>query len=205
MEVRAAHLRLSLQGRLRIFLALSGLAQLAAWVFTILVILLNRKYYDSAVAPREMYDRVALWKVQTDWPHEYFRPSALTCDAERRLMLGDQFAIYAADLELIGESRETSVEDVIGKEEQSESEKPVKLLRTSEACIGGVRYRTVTLQPMILTSEMDRSWRSFGVLAKKDKLLLLNQHGTEVSSQKAERSCFLCARWRNIACSGTGT
>lgn len=24
--------------------------------------------------------------MQTDWPHEYFRPSALACDAQRRLM-----------------------------------------------------------------------------------------------------------------------
>ena len=73
------------------------------------MILFNRKYYDSAVAPRELYDHVALWKVQTDWPHEYFRPSALSCGG-RRLLLGDQFAIYKAELELIGESRETSVE-----------------------------------------------------------------------------------------------
>ena len=37
------------------------------------------RYYDSAVAPREMYNRLALQTVQTDWPHEYFRPSALAC------------------------------------------------------------------------------------------------------------------------------
>eukprot|EP00913_Durusdinium_trenchii_P023920 g22465.t1 len=132
------------------------------------------KYYDSAVAPREMYDHVALWKVQTDWPHEYFRPSALACDAQRRLMLGDQFAIYAADLELIGESAETSVEVFKGQEESRS--KPVK---------------TVTLEPMMLTSELDRSWRSFGFLPKKGKLLLLTQDGTEVEEYSLHRHHYV--------------
>ncbi|CAK9080551.1 Copia protein [Durusdinium trenchii] len=156
---------------------LSCYAQLGAWIFTVLVILFDRKYYDSAVAPREMYDHVALWKVQTDWPHEYFRPSALACDAQRRLMLGDQFAIYAADLELIGESAETSVEVFKGQEESRS--KPVKFLRT------------VTLEPMMLTSELDRSWRSFGFLPKKGKLLLLTQDGTEVEEYSLHRHHYV--------------
>lgn len=140
-------------------------AQLAAWIFTVLVILLDPKYYDSAIAPREMYDQVALWKVQTDWPHEYFRPSALSCDKNLKLMLGDQFAIYAADLKLIGTGAADSVEGVTGR---NSSDDRVKFLRT------------VTLQPMMLTSELDQSWRSFAFLPKKGKLLLLNQDGTEV-------------------------
>ena len=139
-------------------------AQLGVWMFTVLVILFDPRYYDSAIAPRETYDKVALWKVQTDWPHEYFRPSALACDTQRKLMLGDQFAIYAADLELIGDRAENSVEDVTGKSNSK-----------------GVKYlRTVTLEPMMLTSELDHSWRSFGFLRKKGKLLLLQQDGTQV-------------------------
>ncbi|CAJ1341719.1 unnamed protein product [Effrenium voratum] len=146
---------------------LTCLAQLGVWLFTVAVILLDPKYYDSAVAPREMYNRLALQTVQTDWPHEYFRPSALACSnftEDSRLMLGDQFAIYGADLDLIG------LHDV----EDSIQERQEEILSTKP-------LRTITLEPQILTTDLNMAWKSFGFLQKKGKVLLLSQDGTFVA------------------------
>ncbi|CAJ1374520.1 unnamed protein product [Effrenium voratum] len=180
---------------------LTCLAQLGVWLFTVAVILLDPKrhgfgrYYDSAVAPREMYNRLALQTVQTDWPHEYFRPSALACSnftEDSRLMLGDQFAIYGADLDLIGLH---DVEDSI----QERQERPVaqvvnRFVRRAWGAAGGLHspvgreeilstkpLRTITLEPQILTTDLNMAWKSFGFLQKKGKVLLLSQDGTFVA------------------------
>ncbi|CAE6930854.1 PSMD12 [Symbiodinium natans] len=161
-------------------LQLAGISQLAAWVLTILLILFSPKYYDSSLAPREMFDRTALHRVQTDWPHEHFRPSALSCSADgRQLMLGDQFVIYTADLEVLGQRKEESSQSIVG-ETQAEAPAPLK---------------TVTLKAEMSTSALEMSWSSFGFLPEKRKLLLLNQEGTALEEYSL-RSHRHVRRWR---------
>ncbi|CAE7196981.1 GIP [Symbiodinium sp. CCMP2592] len=143
---------------------LAAWAQLVAWLLTTGFILFSPKYYDSSVAPREMFDRTALHRVQTDWAHEHFRPSALSCsDDGRQLMLGDQFQIYMGKLEFYGhhEDRESDAEMA----PEHDPLKPAQL-------------RTVTLKVDMPTSTLHRSWKSFGFLSSRRMLLLLNQHGT---------------------------
>jgi len=142
---------------------LAAWAQLVAWLLTTGFILFSPKYYDSSVAPREMFDRTALHRVQTDWAHEHFRPSALSCsDDGRQLMLGDQFQIYRGKLEFYGHHEEESDAEMAPEHDPL---KPAQL-------------RTVTLKVDMPTSTLHRSWKSFGFLSSRRMLLLLNQHGT---------------------------
>ena len=151
-------------------IGLTTQAQMGVWLATIAVLLFDPKYYDSARAPREMYDSIALQVVQTDWPHDFFRPSALACSASgRHLMLGDQFAIFKAELELLGEhSDESAVERM--EEEASRN-------HTHER----ISLKTITLEMAVPTTEIDFAFKSFGFLPGKNKLLLLNQGGTEIT------------------------
>lgn len=143
---------------------LAAWAQLVAWLLTTGFILFSPKYYDSSVAPREMFDRTALHRVQTDWAHEHFRPSALSCsDDGRQLMLGDQFQIYTGKLEFYGHHEEQSADAEMVPEH--DPLKPAQL-------------RSVTLKVDMPTSTLHRSWKSFGFLSRRRMLLLLNQHGT---------------------------
>ena len=143
---------------------------MGVWLATIAVLAFDPKYYDSPIAPREMYDSIALQVVQTDWPHDFFRPSALSCSpAGRYLMLGDQFAIFQADVELLGEHSDESV--VERMEEEASRNNTHEILS----------LRTVTLELKVPTTEIDFAFKSFGFLPGKGKLLLLNQGGTEVA------------------------
>ena len=143
---------------------------MGVWFSTVLVLLFDPKYYDSPIAPREMYDPMVLQVVQTDWPHDFFRPAALTCSADgRHLMLGDQFAIFQSDVELLGEHSSESVVERMEEEASRNS--------TRET----ISLRTITLETAVATTEIHFSFKSFGFLPHKNKLLLLNQGGTEVA------------------------
>jgi len=162
----------------------SCLAQMGVWLVTIGVLLFDPKYYDSPIAPRELYDRMVLQVVQTDWPHDFFRPSALACSADgRHLMIGDQFAIFESEVELLGEHEmESALER---KEEEASRNKTQKILG----------LRTVSLETAVPTAEIDFSFKSIGFLPGKNKLLLLNQGGTQVTEYSLNGHTYV-KTWR---------
>jgi len=70
------------------------------WSITTVVIAFNPKYYESPLAPRDAYSR-QLTQVDAAFPHEYFRPSSLTCTLEGdQMILGDSFDIFTADVSI---------------------------------------------------------------------------------------------------------
>lgn len=162
----------------------SCLAQMGVWLVTIGVLLFDPKYYDSPIAPRELYDRMVLQLVQTDWPHDFFRPSALACSAGgRHLMIGDQFAIFESEVELLGEHQmESALER---KEEEASRNKTRQILG----------LRTVSLETAVPTADIDFSFKSIGFLPGKNKLLLLNQGGTQVTEYSLNGHTYV-KTWR---------
>ncbi|CAE7721543.1 unnamed protein product, partial [Symbiodinium sp. CCMP2456] len=86
-------------------------AQMVIWIMSLLVVLFDPVYYDTPIAPRELYDPHALMKMKTAWPHKRFRPSAIACAGDDTIYIGDQFAVYASDLYWTGEKIEVHSAD----------------------------------------------------------------------------------------------
>jgi len=77
-----------------------GIAAVVVWIFTVVCILVIDIFLnvDQGRPPSSPPLLAAAIAMSVKWPHRFFRPSALTC-LEDKLLLGDSFAFYDADVE----------------------------------------------------------------------------------------------------------
>lgn len=149
--------------------ARSCLAQACLWTIAAVMISLDPRYYESQLAPRETYDRSVLVRMNTTWPHSFFRPSAMSCSlGGKTLVLGDQFSIYRADATQV----------------RIRTEGNLSSKSTSVA---------LELEPFIATADLDIAWKSFSLqfsrcIVRKDcaaqALFLLSRTGDVIVERK---------------------
>ncbi|CAE7239651.1 unnamed protein product [Symbiodinium natans] len=160
-------------------LKLSCTAQLVIWVASLLTVLLDPVYYDTPIAPRELYDPRALTKMSTAWPHKRFRPSAIACAGDDTLYIGDQFAVYAADIYWTGEKIEVHSADTHTRSARMRHALHDRLVATVGAT-ETLQLQNLTVQPAIPSLELESAWSSLAVIRQQGKILFLSADGQKI-------------------------
>ncbi|CAJ1435527.1 unnamed protein product [Effrenium voratum] len=158
-------------------------AQLIVWGASIVVVLFNPVYYDTPMAPRELYNPWAIRKLEVDWPHPRFRPSALACSTQdATVFVGDQFAIYGGDLYWAEEPLEDYENNVRGVHAAHHHLVHQRLLETAGPQ-QALKLQNMTLHPAIPSIELEVSWTAFGILRRKGRVLLLDRTSSRIVEQ----------------------
>lgn len=151
-------------------------AQMVIWIMSLLVVLFDPVYYDTPIAPRELYDPHALMKMKTAWPHKRFRPSAIACAGDDTIYIGDQFAVYASDLYWTGEKIEVHSADTHTRSARMRHALHDRLV----ASAGGteiLQLQNLTVESAIPSLELESSWSSLAIIRQKGKILFLTTDG----------------------------
>lgn len=156
-------------------------AQLVVWLGSIMVLLWDPFYFDTPLAPREMYNPWVLRRLNVQWPHRHFRPSAMTCGTDdATVYVGDQFAIWSADLYWDDEATEIYEQDVHSLRSRRHLKRHEHLADVEKRPL---KLQNVTLHPVIPAIDLEASWTSFGILRRKGKVLMLHQDTRNLTEQ----------------------
>ncbi|CAK9059329.1 unnamed protein product [Durusdinium trenchii] len=157
------------------------LAQLLVWLGSILVVLFDPMYYDTPIAPRELYNPFVLRKLNVNWPHRHFRPSAMTCGTnDATVYVGDQFAIWSGELYWDQEAVELYDADVHSLRGRRHLRRHERLADVEKRPL---KLQNVTLHPVIPAIELEAAWIGFGILRRKGKVLMLHQETHNLTEQ----------------------
>eukprot|EP00439_Symbiodinium_sp_Y106_P007347 s1842_g1.t1 len=151
-------------------------AQMVIWIMSLLVVLFDPVYYDTPIAPRELYDPHALMKMKTAWPHKRFRPSAIACAGDDTIYIGDQFAVYASDLYWTGEKIEVHSADTHTRSSRMRHALHDRIVANA----GGteiLQLQNLTVEFLIPSLELESSWSSLAIIRQKGKILFLTTDG----------------------------
>jgi len=156
-------------------------AQLVVWLGSILVLLWDPFYFNTPLAPREKYNPWVLRRLNVQWPHQHFRPSAMTCGTDdATVYVGDQFAIWSADLYWDDEATEIYEQDVHSLRGRRHLKRHEHLADVEQRPL---KLQNVTLHPVIPAIDLEASWTSFGILRRKGKVLMLHQDTRNLTEQ----------------------
>jgi len=115
------------------------------------------------------------------WPHYHFRPSAMTCGTDdATVYVGDQFAIWSADLYWDQEVTEFYDQDVHSLRGRRHLKRHDHLADVEKRPL---KLQNVTLHPVIPSIELEASWTGFGILRRKGKVLMLHQDTRNLTEQ----------------------
>jgi hypothetical protein len=147
------------------------------WIVALVVVSMHPNYFESPLAKRERFNRATFRKIDdVAYPHNFFRPSALTCGRKGRTMLmADSFGVYVSDLPNTSGNSELEVS-----------------------------LRDVQLKRVMLTANLSTPWAGFGILSdysdqwsSPKSLLMLEKDGRVVVEyvHGKGRSKYATTRW----------